>query len=113
MIKVEIEAGICGFLSTITADSPDMQNVEIDFRTNCPNLKPLEGDPIAIDAYTEAFGPVGETEVYRIMRPYVKHAACPVPMAMIKAAEAAAGLALPKDVRMTMRKEERNYPADL
>jgi hypothetical protein len=106
MIKVEVDAGICGFVSVITAESGDMQNVEVTFRTNCPNLKPLEGDPIGVDAYTEAFGPAGDTEVYRIMRPYVKHAACPVPMAMVKAVEAAAGLALPKDVRVTMRKEE-------
>ena len=106
MIKVEIDAGICGFTSTVLAESPDMQNVEVRFSTNCPNLKPLEGDPITIDAYTEAFGPVGETSVYHLMRPYCKHAACPVPAAMVKAVEAAAGLALPQDVRITMSKEE-------
>lgn len=106
MIKVEIDAGICGFTSTVLAESDNMQNVEVRFSTTCPNLKPLEGDPINIDAYTEAFGPVGETQVYHMMRPYCKHAACPVPAAMVKAAEAAAGLALPKDVRMTIRKEE-------
>ncbi len=106
MIQVEVQAGVCGFVSAMTAESGDMQHVRITFRTDCPNLKPLEGaDPILIDAYSDAFGPVGDTQSYRILRPHVRHAACPVPMAMVKAVEAAAGLALPRDVRVTITRE--------
>lgn len=107
MIRVEVDAGICGFVSIITAESQDMQKVRLVFKTSCPNLKPLEEQgPLEIDAYNDAFGPVGETESYGILRPHVRHAACPVPMAMVKAVEAAAGLALPRDVQISIRRQD-------
>ncbi len=106
MIIVEIQAGVCGFASTVKADSQDMQTVDIEFSTQCPNLKPLEQELKQVSAFAEAFGKVGDTSVYQIARTYCKHAACPVPMAIVKAVEAAAGLALPRDVHVSIRKQE-------
>jgi hypothetical protein len=46
----------------------------------------------------EIFKPLTEPQVYRAAAQTVKHAACPVPSAILKAVEVAAELALPKDV---------------
>lgn len=46
----------------------------------------------------EVFKPLTESQVYRAAAQTVKHTACPVPSAILKAVEVAAELALPKDV---------------
>ena len=94
MIKCTILAGPCGFTTTVLAESGDMQQV----------IKELH----SIDAYSEVFSPIGEGKIYQVARKYIQHAACPVPMAIVKAVEAAAGLALPTEVVLTIQKEDQN-----
>lgn len=98
MIEVKVNAGICGFNTMIRADSVDMQIVLLELITDCPNLKPMEQELKEVDGYDECFSKFGESTVYEIAKKYCRHAACPVPSAIIKGIEAACGLALPKDV---------------
>ena len=51
MIDVKVNPGICGLKSEITLDSEDMQTVTIDFKTDCPSLKPLEEELKEVDGY--------------------------------------------------------------
>jgi Family of unknown function (DUF6951) len=103
---VKVESGICGFHSTIRVKSEDMQNAVIQFETDCPNLKQLEQELTEADSFGECFSKVGESNVFEQTKKYCKHAACPVPTAIIKGIEVACGLALPKDVLIKISKED-------
>jgi hypothetical protein len=100
MVEVKINAGICGFVTTIRADSEDLQMAELEIVTDCPNLKRLEKELKEVDAFKECFAKVGDGEIYNMCRKYGKHAACPVPCAIIKAVEVSCQLALPKNISM-------------
>jgi hypothetical protein len=106
MIKTRIEAGICGFATIIEAKSEDKQHVQLQIKTDCPDLKALEHNLLEVDGYQSVMGKLGETNIYQAVRAYCHHAACPVAMGITKTVEAACGLALPKDVHVTITKEE-------
>ena len=97
MARVTVNSGICGFNTSITAKSEDMQHAALRIETACPNLKPLEAASLEIDAYLECFSKIGVSSAFEFVRGHCKHPACPVASGMIKAVEVACGLALPKD----------------
>lgn len=105
MATVIVNSGICGFKTTITATSDDMQNTEIVIKTDCPNIKPLEDELKEADGFEECFSKLGDSPIYRLAKNYCKHASCPVPSAIIKAVEVACGLALPKDVEFKITRD--------
>lgn len=98
MVTAKVHAGICGFQSEIKARSEDQRQVELEFHTECPNLKPLEEELKQVDAFKECFTKYGESPLVQMMRKYIRHAACPVPTAVLKEIEIAAKLALPQNV---------------
>lgn len=104
MAKSEINAGVCGFVTEVEAESEDLQTVTIRIKTQCPNLKPLEKEPMEVDGFVECFGKIGEGEIFGQCRKYCKHAACPVPTGIIKAVEIACEIALPKNVEIKLSK---------
>jgi len=111
MVHVQAEAGICGFTTRITVASIDKQRVRLDIDSQCPNLKPLKEELQSVDGFAEVFANVGESPLYEIVKKHCKHAACPVPVAIIKGIEVECGLALPKEVKITIVKEpERSRP---
>jgi len=105
MVEVLVNAGICGFTTTIKIDSEDMQNASIQIQTDCPSIKPMEQELKEADGYEECFAKIGASRVFEISRKYCKHAACPVPTAIVKGIEVACGLALPKDVEIKIEKK--------
>lgn len=105
MAKVVVEAGICGFVTTIEAVQEDRHNLKLTIDTPCPSLKPLATELATVDGMKECFAKIGESNIFAVTRKYCKHAACPVPTAIHKAVEVASQIALPKDVKMTITKE--------
>jgi hypothetical protein len=107
MPDLTIHAGVCGFVTTIHAASEDQQNVSLTFETTCPHLAKAAGELTTVDAYTDIFRKPHETTVYAVLSKYLVHTACPLYSGFFKAVEAAAGLALPRDVAMSF--EETSY----
>lgn len=105
MTEVKVNPGVCGFVTCIKVDSEDMQNATIEIITDCPNIKPMAQELKEVDGYEECFSKFGESKVYELANKYCKHAACPVPTAIIKGIEVACGLALPRDVEIKLNKE--------
>ena len=105
MATVEVDAGVCGFVSSVKVTPIDRKTVAIEFRTACPNLKPLEEELQQATGFKECFAKVGDSGIYETFRKYCKHPACPVPLAVIKGIEVASGLALPRDVDIKISKE--------
>jgi hypothetical protein len=101
MAELTVHAGICGFVTVIRTSSQDMQTVTIDFETTCPHAAKAHDELRSVDAYVEIFRKPHETQVYQVLSKYLPHVACPLYAGFLKAIEASAGLALPKDVTMT------------
>jgi len=102
MTTVIVSPGICGFTSTITATVDEMYNVAITVDSPCPKIQELAGQITQISAFDEIRKPITDSAVYQAAAASKCHTACPIPSAVIKAIEVAAGLALPKDVSFTI-----------
>ena len=105
MVEVKVNSGICGFETIINVNSEDMQNAEVKIQTQCPNLKPIEQELKEVDAFEECFTKIGgNSKVFNLAIKYCKHPGCPVASAIIKGIEVECNLALPKDVKIEIKK---------
>ena len=93
MVKINVDAGICGLPTAITVNSSDMQSADIEVDSKCPDIQALAAELKTVDPMQEVFTKIGESSVYGLAKKHCKHATCPVPMALLKGIEAAAGLA--------------------
>jgi hypothetical protein len=102
-----VQAGVCGFTTTVTADSPDDQMVTFGIETDCQKIaglaEVLKGKQI--DGYDE-IAKGFEGVVMSAVRASLSGccAGCAVPVGIFKAMQAAAAVALPRDVAITMEK---------
>jgi hypothetical protein len=109
MTELTIDAGICGFVTAVRTDSPDGgMTVTIDFDTTCPHIEKARATLTPVDPMVELFRKPHETTVYAALAPHIPHVACPVYAGFLKAIEAAAGMALPKDA--SIRFSPRSTP---
>lgn len=104
MIVVDVDPGVCGLESKIKVKSQDMQHATVMIESSCPDIQALSEELGEVDGYSEAFNKVGSSPIYELARKHCKHAACPVPMAIVKGVEAAIGAALPKSVMVRIEK---------
>jgi hypothetical protein len=109
--KVNVDAGICGFKTVITASTEDSMNVELKIVSSCDTIKELAShfkDKTPIDAYQE-LSPQKESIILEISRSVLVQKgcceACVVPAAVCKAIQVVAGLALPQDVSLKITKQ--------
>lgn len=108
--SVEIDAGICGFRTTAWVCSEDNQNIAFDIDTNCDKIARLGqilGEKGPIDAYQE-INPDGPSVIMTTVRETLTGccAGCAVPVGLFKAMQVATGLALPKEIRIKIIKED-------
>jgi len=107
--KSEIDAGICGFHTTVRAQSEDDQFVAFDLATDCEKISRL-GDRLKtlgpLDAFEE-INPASGSRLMETVRATLPGccAGCAVPVGLFKAMQVAAGLALPKEVRIAITQE--------
>ena len=106
---VEIDAGICGLQTRAEATSEDSQHVMFDIETTCEKIA-LFGEAAKesgpIDAYQE-ISSFDQSVLLQAARKTLTGccAGCVVPVGLFKAMQVAAGLALPKDISITLTKE--------
>jgi len=104
MAKAEICSGICGFTTTVEARKDEVGRILLDVQSDCQAIQRLAADLTQVDPYREftfrGQGPL----TFQLAAQYCSHAACPVPVGIIKAVEIEAGLALPKDVTIKLSK---------
>jgi len=104
----QIQAGVCGFATKVTADSPDDQSVTLAIETNCDTIAGLADalNDSEIDGYDEiakGFDGVVMSAVRSTLSGCC--AGCAVPAGIFKALQSAARVALPRDVTITLRGE--------
>jgi hypothetical protein len=110
MIRATINAGVCGFSTTVIARSDDMQMVTLAITSECEKVGGLADvlkDPI--DAYRE-IGDGSDGVVLTASRLHLKGccAGCAVPSGIFKSVQAAGGVALPAPVSFTMERVEED-----
>jgi hypothetical protein len=109
--RVEVEAGICLHTTSAVASTDDMRTVTFSLQTSCPNIERL-AESVAcgqsFDAYHE-IDPRVEGDVVAAGRTAHACTDCVVPVALLKALRIAAGLAMAKDVSISLA--ERDVPA--
>ena len=101
MPELTVHAGVCGFVTKIRTSSTDQQTVTIEYETTCPHAVKARDELSSVDAFSELFKKPHETGVYAALSKHLPHVTCPLYAGFLKAVEAAAGLALPRDVSMT------------
>jgi len=110
MIHTSINAGICGFQTTVAARSEDMQMVKLEIASGCEKIRRLaEALTVPIDAYQE-IGDGSEGVVLTAGRTHLTGccAGCVVPSGIFKSVQVAGGVALPASVSFTVERVEEN-----
>jgi hypothetical protein len=104
MARAEICAGVCGLNTTVEAQKNDEGRIELTIESECKAIRRLGAELTEVDAFRE-FTYRGEGPLtFELGRKFCSHAACPVPVGIIKAVEIAAGLALPAEVTIKLSK---------
>ena len=104
----QVQAGVCGFATKVTADSPDDQIVTLNIEADCDKIgslaAALNGKPIdGYDEIAQGFDGVVMSAVRSRLSGCC--AGCAVPAGIFKALQVAARLALPRDVSIQLTSE--------
>jgi len=107
MVTTKVKAGVCGFVTDITAASEDSQNVTFGVRSDCEKISKLAGFLPVVDAYSE-IGAGFNGQLYETIRAQIKGccAGCAVVVGLFKSMQVAAQLALPQEISITISKSE-------
>lgn len=103
-IRADIDAGICGFHTSVIAEAETMRKVKLTIETECAQIAKAAEQLPEMDMLEELKAGLGHGHVYGVLSGCVRHVTCPVGSGILKAAEASAGLALPKDVSIKLTK---------
>ncbi len=104
MTRVEVFAGICGHSAVIEVTSVDAAHVKVTVHSECEQITAMNPDLEYIQwkgKGHQVFKRMTESAVYQSAAQHIRHTACPIPAAILKAIEVEAGIALPKDVTIT------------
>ena len=104
-VRSTIHAGVCGFVTRVTATSEDSQHVSFAVSSPCEKVQGLAERLPEVDAYAE-IGAGFEGRVHQAVRVSLQGccSGCIVPVGVFKAMQVAAGLALPSDVSCSFEK---------
>lgn len=103
MATVNIFAGACGFVTRVTVTKGDKRTVTIRMESDCQYVAELafileQGEPLGLIEILST-NP-GKNRIFQFAADKIPHSACPVPVAIIKAAEVALGLNVPSSVNI-------------
>jgi hypothetical protein len=111
---VRVRAGACGFMTQIKARKENKREVRIEIESDCESVDDL-------GFILEQLGPLGIKEiiatsqkanrVFEAAAEKLPHAACPVPVAILKASEVALGLNISSPVTIEFECGSDDEPA--
>ncbi len=97
MTKATVDAGICGFTALIEVIRLSSQTLRVVVTSDCEMVSKMGEELRDID-WHDALNQREDCLLYKSLQEHIKHAACPVPIAILKAIEVEVGAALPRDV---------------
>jgi hypothetical protein len=105
MTKVVVDPGICGFMATIEVAALSDRAARVTVTSECEKAVGAGELLNEIDWFSILRKQGEGYSAYRDAMLDMKHVACPVPVAILKAVEAELGFALPKDVSFQIQRE--------
>ncbi len=97
VISVTVDSGICGFVCCISAWQTEKRAVGLKIsESECRQIQTFS-DILTNLSLREIFLPVTRNPVYKAAEQSGCHPSCPIPAAVLKAAEVALEMALPRD----------------
>jgi hypothetical protein len=103
MAKAEVMAGNCGFTTQIETKM-NGKTCELQIVSECKAIKKMAEEIKQVNPYQEISFKQSIPLIHEAGVKHCTHAACPVPVSIIKAVEIEAGLALPTDVTIKLSK---------
>jgi hypothetical protein len=103
MAEAEIHPGNCGFTTSVYAKA-DGKVCKLSITSECKAIQKLAQELTEVNPYQEISFRRNTPLVLQMGAKYCTHAACPVPVGIIKAMEVEMGLALPMDVTIKLAK---------
>lgn len=101
--KAEIHSGICGFTTVVEATMND-KVCNLVISSDCKDIQRLAENLTQVNPYQEISFRRSIPQTIQLGMEHCSHAACPVPVGIIKAIEVEANLALPADVSIKLSK---------
>lgn len=95
--RVCVDAGVCKMKTLITARDNGMGLIEIDIKSDCPNILRMSWKLEPMSPYAEVEAPFDRSFIYKLATEAIPHTACPVPSGIVKALEVAGDLGLKRD----------------
>jgi hypothetical protein len=105
LAKAEIFSGVCGFSTTVET-SMDGDACNISITSECQAIQRLGQALTQVNPFQEISFRRATPQTLQMGAKYCTHAACPVPVGIIKAIEVEAGLALPVDVSIKLSRSD-------
>ena len=105
MTKVIVQPGSCGCSASIKAEKGPGKVIYVTIETDCEMVQKMAADIKTLDRFAALAG-FATNPVYQAAAKHVKHAACPVPSAVLKAIEVEAGLNVAKDATIVFKVEK-------
>ena len=107
MTRAEISSGVCGF-TTIAEAHMNGSNCTLSITSDCEAIQRLAAELTHVDPFQEISFQGEAPLILQLAAKHCPHAACPVPVGIIKAVEVETGLALPADVTIQLSNPEDN-----
>jgi hypothetical protein len=108
MTEVEVFAGVCGHSAVITATKLEDGRVQVVIDSECEQITAMNADLEHLQWKGKGhvvFKRMAESAVYQSATRHLRHTACPVPAAILKAIEVEVGAALAKDVTIRFKQK--------
>jgi hypothetical protein len=101
LARAEIQSGICGFTTVVEA-TMNGKVCTLAIRSDCEAIQKLARDLTHVNPLQEISFRQSMPQTIQLGMRHCPHAACPVPVGVIKAIEVEAKLALPADVTIKL-----------
>ena len=96
-VHLEVDPGVCSFTCSIRAFKDQKHTVRFEIQSDCEQIQNLAGE-LGKVGMKDLFLPLSRNPIFLSAEKSQCHLACPIPCSLVKAAEVALGLALPKKV---------------
>ena len=106
MTTVRVAPGTCGFVTTVRAEAAGRRRVRVSLESDCEAVRELGRRLEELDLRQVVGAGFGQGPVFAAGRESLKHASCPVVSGLLKAAEVALGLNLPREARISFLEDE-------
>jgi len=103
MATAEIFAGNCGLNTTVEA-TMDGKVCKLSIKSECAAIRKMADELTEVNPYEEISFRRAMPKIHEAGHKFCIHAACPVPVGIVKAVEIESKLALPTDVTIKLSK---------